>query len=273
MIIVFLAVTGLILGSFVNALVWRLHEQSKTRQPSKKLSIGRGRSMCPHCRHGLAAKDLVPVASWLGLGGKCRYCKHAIAWQYPAAELAAAGLFVLSYLFWPLEWNTVGVINFAVWLVMLTGFMALTIYDLRWMLLPNRIIYPLLVIGALLAVFNILAAGTARALLETLLSAAIAGGIFYALYGLSGGKWIGGGDVRLGFLIGLILGDPYLAFLMLFTASLLGTAVTVPGMVLKRVALTSKIPFGPFLMTAAIIVQLFGTPVIDWYRDLVTLSL
>lgn len=269
MSIIFFGLLGLILGSFVNALVWRVHAQEakkKSKVGHKELSVLHGRSMCPYCKHTLAAKDLVPVLSWLSLGGKCRYCHKPISWQYPVVELLTSALFVLSYLFWPLDWNAAGTINFAVWLIILVGFMALIVYDLRWMLLPDRIVYPLLVIGGLLALFNIIDVGSVRALIETLISVAIAGGIFYGLFVISNGRWIGGGDVKLGLLIGLVLGDPYLAFLMLMTASLLGTLVALPGMVLKKVSPSSRIPFGPFLIVATILVQLFGTSVIEWYK-------
>src|SRR5665213_2769212 len=95
MIIALLALLGLVFGSFVNALVWRLHEQEvlleKRKKPSKKqlekLSILNGRSMCPHCKHELAIKDLVPLFSWIALKGKCRYCGKPISWQYPVVEL------------------------------------------------------------------------------------------------------------------------------------------------------------------------------------------
>src|SRR3989344_6490262 len=125
MIVAILIVLGLAFGSFVNALVWRLHEQeerAKSKEQrrkkgkakntaklsshtsvlsSKDLSILKGRSMCPSCKHGLAAKDLVPVLSWLTLRGKCRYCHKPISIQYPLVELITATLFVISYLLWP----------------------------------------------------------------------------------------------------------------------------------------------------------------------------
>jgi len=104
MIVVVLVVLGLCLGSFVNALVWRIHEQDrltgKKKKPHKKqldrLSILHGRSMCPDCHHELKPKDLVPLFSWLSLHGKCRYCHKPISWQYPVVELLTAGLFVFS---------------------------------------------------------------------------------------------------------------------------------------------------------------------------------
>lgn len=275
-----LFILGLCLGSFVNALVWRLRQQelAKTSRKSIKskvhtvgnnkvnLSITTGRSICVHCGHELTAKDLIPVLSWLWLRGRCRYCHKAIGWQYPVVELLTAGLFLASYAFWPLEWDVAGIINFAVWLVMLVGFVALAVYDLRWMLLPNRLVYPMIVLAAALAVLNIWSASLSVTLFDTIFSVAIAGGLFYGLFLVSSGRWIGGGDVKLGFLIGLLLQDPSKAFLVLLTASLLGTLVIIPGMLLKKVTPKSRIPFGPFLITAAIFVQLFGTGIIAWYE-------
>src|SRR5579864_137748 len=107
MIYVVLVVLGLSLGSFVNALVWRLHEQESVtkRRKSKKvdLSILHGRSICPNCHHELAVRDLVPVLSWLSLKGTCRYCGKPISWQYPIVEAATASLFILSYVYWPAD--------------------------------------------------------------------------------------------------------------------------------------------------------------------------
>lgn len=274
MTIAILILLGLCFGSFVNALVWRLYQQDlpkKKRAASDvELSISKGRSMCPHCKHTLAAADLLPLFSWLFLRGKCRYCHKPISWQYPLVELLTAVLFVMSYAFWPSTLNSQPstLVPFAIWLVALVGLMALTVYDLRWMLLPNRIVYPLIVLAA----FKVLAVsiffdGGLRAFIDGALALAIAGGIFWVLFQLSDGKWIGGGDVKLGFALGLLLGSPALAFLMLFVASLLGTLMALPGLVTKRLDRTSKLPFGPFLIVATIIVQLFGRAVLDWYTQ------
>ncbi|MDQ3123608.1 MAG: prepilin peptidase [bacterium] len=282
MIILVIAALGLILGSFVNALVWRVYMQEKESSKAKKdavlppaddLSILKGRSMCPQCKHPLAAKDLIPVISWLILRGKCRYCHKPISRQYPLVELATAGLFILSALLWPRPDNDAinynFVINLVVWLsVMIPGFMALIVYDLRWMLLPNRIIYPMIVIASILASFNIISADNViSALINTGTAVAIAGGIFYLLFVVSNGRWIGGGDVKLGLLIGLLLAKPELAFLILLLASVLGTLFVVPGLLLKKVTTKSRIPFGPFLIIAAIIVKLFGATMFKWYEN------
>lgn len=277
MTILALVLLGLCFGSFVNALVWRLHEQSKAARKAKKgtktkqeLSIAKGRSMCPHCHHKLAFGDLIPLLSWLMLNGKCRYCKKPISWRYPAVEALTALLFVVSYLQWPhnpIEGS--GWVIFGLWLVCLTGFVALLSYDIQWMLLPNKIVFPLFIpVVASIVIEAGFQAKDFSPILPSLFGGLIGGGIFYILFQLSGGKWIGGGDVKLGFLLGLLLGGAQEAFLLLFVASLLGTLYILPLMMAKRVTHKSRIPFGPFLIIVAIIVRLWGEKLLDWYLDI-----
>src|ERR1039458_1315039 len=131
MIITILLLIGLCMGSFINALVWRLHEQSvKTLKPTRtkktwllrsssdNLSIVHGRSMCPNCRHELSTRDLVPVFSWLALKGKCRYCNKPISLQYPLVELATVLLFIASYLWWPVTLSGAQISIFVLWLAL-----------------------------------------------------------------------------------------------------------------------------------------------------------
>ena len=276
MIIAALVVLGLCLGSFVNALVWRLHErlaaaQSKAK-PDKayqaRLSIVHGRSMCPHCKHELSGRDLVPLFSWLGLKGKCRYCQKPISPQYPLVELAMAVLFVVAYLWWPAAFSGAQTAVFMLWLVLMTGLMALLVYDVRWRLLPNSLIYPLSVVAAAIAAINVATAATPlTAFLNVLLAVLAGGGIFYIIFQISGGRWIGGGDVRLGWLLGLAVGTPARSLLLIFLASFGGSLLSLPLMATGRLKRTSSIPFGPFLIIAALIVQLFGAAILTWYRQ------
>lgn len=275
MIVVILVVVGLCLGSFVNALVWRIHEQaaaSKHPKPDKKqlsrLSIMRGRSMCPHCRHELAAADLVPVLSWLSLKGKCRYCAKPISPQYPLVELLMAILFIASYIWWPLALTGAQIAVFVCWLPLLAGLAALAVYDLRWLLLPTRLIYPLTGLALAQAVIAITAADKPlTSLLDTVLATMLGGGIFYLLFQVSGGKWIGGGDVRLGWLLGLIAATPARSLLFIFLGSFGGSLVSLPLLAAGRLKRTSTIPFGPFLIAGLVIVQLFGADILHWYRQ------
>lgn len=277
MIIAVVILLGLVFGSFVNALVWRLRQQELAKQKTKSpilhspFSILSGRSMCPSCSHQLATKDLIPVLSWMMLRGKCRYCKKPISWQYPAVELVTAAIFVVSYLFWPDSLHTHGnLVLFITWLAASVGLLALLVYDFRWMMLPSRIIYPTLAIVAIGRLIYLIGyePNHWHAIGKWILSVTVASGLFWLIFMSSKGAWIGYGDVRLGLITGTVLADPLKSFLMIFAASLLGLIFVLPTIALRRKGLTSRIPYGPFLITATMIVLLFGQSVIDWYNRL-----
>lgn len=274
MVIVLLVVLGVCLGSFVNALVWRLHKQaaSKAVASDSRYSITHGRSMCPHCEHELSAKDLVPVLSWLSLRGKCRYCQKPIP-DTPLPELIVPALIVWSYLAWPYAsgtWQLLDIAVFAVWVLLLTGFTALALYDFRWQILPDKMVAPLTVLGAALVVCLAIAESDIQIAVGALLGAVVLFGIFYGLYAFSGGKWIGGGDVKLAVLLGLLAGGVAGAFMVLFIASFLGTAYIAAISLIKRRAVSrqTRIPFGPFLLLAAVVIALHGVDLFDWYTNL-----
>jgi len=274
-VLVILVVLGLILGSFVNALVWRLRQQEH-RAPgtgNREFSITRGRSQCPHCHHILAAKDLIPVASWLFLMGKCRYCGQSISRQYPLVEAATAIVFALSYRFWPGGVSGVGeAILFATWLAVATGLMALLVYDLRWMILPNKILYPTAFIafaGRFIYLIDF-EPHKRHGLFMWLLSLAAAAGVFWLLFTASSGRWIGYGDVRLGLITGTVLADPAKSLLMIFLASVIGCLFVLPALLTGQKHLTAKVPFGPFLILATGISLLFGESLINWYKGLLS---
>ncbi len=261
---VILFVLGLIFGSFVNALVWRLHN---------KKGIVRERSQCVHCGHTLAAKDLVPILSWITLKGRCRYCGRPISLQYPIVELTMALVFVASYYFWPADLQGGQGILLKTWLAVSVGLLALLVYDLRYMLLPSKILYPtaaLAIVGraAYIAGYG---ADKPRAILAWLASVGVASGIFWLIYELSRGKAIGFGDVRLGLISGTVLADPLLALQMIFVASLLGTLAILPSLIVRHKSLQTKVPYGPFLIAATFIVLLFGPNFTDWYSRVVLL--
>jgi prepilin signal peptidase PulO-like enzyme (type II secretory pathway) len=262
---------GICFGSFINALVWRLHEQaaSTKKRHDPKLSISQGRSMCVHCGHELAAKDLIPLLSWLSLKGKCRYCHKPISWQYPLVELLTALMFGLSYIFWPLSFGVAGSILFALWLAILVMVVALAAYDIKWMILPDRIVFPLIVVSAVFATLRLfyLEPFSVGNLLLLSTSVAVAGGIFYTLYVVSDGQWIGGGDAKLGVSLGLILARPENSLMMIFLASLIGSLIALP--LLSRGKNTKlKLPFGPLLIMAMIIVFWWNDQIIHWYNSL-----
>jgi len=256
MIIVMLAAFGLILGSFVNALVWRLHEGKNWLND---------RSECTHCHHKLAPKDLVPVFSYLFLQGKCRYCHKKIE-DSPWIELGTIALFLASYFCWPVAFAGAGLFTFIIWLVMCVGLMALVAFDLKWYLLPNKIVFPL--IG--LAVVQVLGVsflyhGGVHEIIGAIAGVVIIAGLFYFIFQVSKGTWIGGGDVKLGIALGLLAGGPLKSLLLLFVASVCGIIISAPMLAMGKANRKTQLPFGPFLILALVIVQLFGTPIVDWY--------
>ncbi len=268
MLMLIIIVLGLCLGSFINAWVWRVYKQQNARsvKTKSKYSLLHGRSMCVDCGHELSPIDLVPLLSWLSLRGKCRYCKAKISWQYPAVELLTTLLFVISYLSWGPITGAWPLITLGLWLFQLTCLIALSVYDIRWYILPNKMLLPLALAVALeLTAYGIQGALDTVVVVNLLLSTAIAGGIFWVIFQISKGKWIGGGDVKLGALLGLILGRPDQSFLLLFLASLLGVLAALPALSFKKLTIKQQLPFGPFLVLATIITKLAGADMIHWY--------
>lgn len=257
---IFIVFLGIVLGSFVNAFVWRIR--------NKKDWVN-GRSECTHCHHELAPKDLVPIFSYLFLKGKCRYCHRKID-DTPIVEIALPILFIVSYIWWPFGLTNGGLFQFVFWLIFLVGFLALADFDIRWMLLPDKIVFPLTVLAiveylCLAVIFNY----SWHFLISAALGALILGGSFYILFQLSSGRWIGGGDVKLAPLLGILAGSPMQALLVVFIASIFGTIYSVP--LLMKVDTTSKklIPFGPFLILGIFIVKIFGSRIINYYLHIV----
>ncbi len=282
MILAILVVLGLCFGSFVNAVVWRTRQQAQSPQKlsansyqltvkKNQLSILSGRSQCVNCGHTLAPKDLIPVLSWVFLNGRCRYCQKPISRQYPIVEITLGLAFALSYYFWPATLQGGQWLLLVTWLIASVGLLALALYDIRFMLLPNKILYPTAAVAILgrLAYIVGYELNKPRALLAWLVSVAVAGGIFWLIYSLSRGKAIGFGDVRLGLISGTVLADPLLSLQMIFVASVLGTVVMLPGLISRRRTLTTKVPYGPFLILATFVVLLFGSSFTTYYQSLI----
>lgn len=262
MTVVLLVAAGLIFGSFINALVWRLREN---RDWVKE------RSECPHCHHQLAAKDLVPVLSWLYLRGKCRYCHKPIP-DSPLVELALPILFVLSYAYWPQPLSGVGLYEFAFWLVFLIGFLALAVYDFKWFLLPDVIVFPLIGLAVVQVVGKWVFFGANwHDLLGSVVGAVVISGLFYLIHKISKGMWIGFGDVKLAIVLGLLAGGALPALLVLFVASVAGSLFSLPLVIAGKANRKSHLPFGPMLIGGLLVVVLFGQAMLDWYIGLVNI--
>lgn len=268
MIYLILGIIGVAFGSFVNALVWRIHESTET---DSRISVLHGRSLCMECRHTLASRDLVPILSYIRLKGKCRYCSAAIP-DTPFAEALLPVLFLVSYVFWPHSFSMVGASIFILWLSALVVMLALLIYDMKWMILPDKLVAVLaLIAGAMLILFGY-DLGFWSSIVSAAIAAASVGGIFHVLHLVSQGQWIGGGDVKLGYVIGLLIIQPLQALMVIFLASLLGVLFALPQLIRLRADVMNKIPFGPFLIVATVIIFLFGDPINDWFTQVLLIT-
>lgn len=247
---------GLIFGSAINALVWRLY-------------VGRswvhGRSICPECEHVLAPADLIPVVSWLALRGKCRYCRKPIK-DHPIVEVITAACFgISSYAL--IQWVHLSYAQIAVWFVLMIFLIVLAVYDARWFILPDKVMLPLIVVSFGYACCSAIIAHDGRLLIGTLGAAMLAGGAFYALVFFSRGRAMGGGDIKLAFAMGLILGWPNILVAM-FLAFNVAAIVGITLLASRKRSRKDQIPFGPYLVAATLIAFWFGSTIIHWYLHL-----
>ncbi len=261
---------GLLIGSFLNVVIWRLPRDQKLT----------GRSHCPNCKHKLSALDLVPVFSFLVFGGKCRYCNKKISWRYPLLEIITGILFVLCA---SLAGPFTGIISLVditllieYWFIF-SVLLVVFIIDFEHYLILDKVIYPAIVIYLCFDFFI----NTALSLnpifdywpfLFNSILGALAGFVpFYLLSKLSKGKWMGMGDAKFGLFLGVIFGFPQI-WLCYFIAFLLGTLFAIPLLVTGQKQLSSKVPFGTFLSIASVITICFGLSITSWYFNLIGLS-
>jgi prepilin signal peptidase PulO-like enzyme (type II secretory pathway) len=319
----FIFILGLTVGSFLNAVIFRLEKGESVVFDKKRLRSSTSlkklnssptsplnnlaRSYCPHCRHTLAWYDLLPVLSFFILRGRCRYCGKKISIQYPIVEIATGILFVLIFLkisnsqlltsnlipnsqfpipnFQLLIINYQLLISLIFWFYIASVLMVIFVYDYKYYLIPDKILFPAIAVACIwyfvssaaiqdtkYYLLNIFGAG--------LLSAIVASGFFLSLVLVSRGRWMGLGDVKLAFLMGLILGWPNI-FVALFLAFALGAIVGLALIALGRLrlqkpfkrllkpnngySLKSEIPFGPFLIIGTFIALFWGSQIVSWY--------
>ena len=278
-----LALLGLVLGSFAGASVWRLRarqlfedkkagehidrKEYKMLEPLTKETLTNDRSRCLHCGHRLKWFDLIPLASWISTGGKCRYCGKKIGWFEPFMEIGMAVLFAGSYVFWPQPLMTIAQLAyFILWLVACFGLVMLFAYDFKWFILPNRIVFPLFVVAAAAAVFNVLGSLDKMSVVTNIvISAVILSGLYLVIWIISKWRWIGFGDVKLGLILALLVSNWELAFIALFAANLIGCLIVIPAMAMKKITRKTRVPFGPLLIAGTVIAMWWGPAILSWY--------
>lgn len=237
---------GLIFGSFFNVVGLRV---------PKKESIIAPPSHCPICNHRLGVLDLIPVLSYVFLRGKCRKCKTKISAIYPFMELMTGLLFAFSY--WMIGFQ----IELLVALLFVSLLIIITVSDIQYMLIPNKILLPFGIVLLILRFIFPLSPWW-----DSLAGAMIGFGLLLFIGIVSKGG-MGGGDIKLFFVIGLVLGTLH-TVLTLFLAALIGSVIGLIILRIKGKGRKIPIPFGPSIAFAALIAYFFGTELVDLYGNL-----
>lgn len=234
---------GLVIGSFLNVVIVRVPEHRSLMHP---------RSACPRCSAQLSWYDNIPVLSFLVLRGRCRTCAEPISWRYPAVEVITAVALVLAYLaFGPTT-------DFVVASVLLTALIAITAIDLQHLLIPDVITLP----GILLGLVANVATGRIS-WRESVVGIVLGAALFLTIILVSRGG-MGGGDLKLGAMLGAFLGWKALLF-GLFVAVILGGVLGIVLLVSGLRGRKDAVPFGPFLAIGGAVALFWGERVFDWW--------
>jgi prepilin signal peptidase PulO-like enzyme (type II secretory pathway) len=239
-------ILGLILGSFLNVLIPRLHFEEK--------GIISGRSHCPKCEHELQWFDLIPLLSFASTGGKCRYCKTKVSWWYPSVEFTTGFMFMLLSLHHPdpITWVSQA---FFFYILLFIFFM-----DLRYSEIHDLILIPAIAIALIGSFLN-------PEPLNLLIGGGIGFSFFAFQYLISKGVWVGAGDMRIGAFMGLLLGWKH-TLIALFIAYLIGSTIGIILLSTKKANAQTAIPLGPFLVIGTTIAYFFGSPILTWFLNL-----
>lgn len=261
LLVVAIALLGLAVGSFLNVLIHRVPlRESLARPPSR----------CPSCKHPVRIRHNVPVLSWLVLRGRCADCRIRISVRYPLVEIATAVLFVAV----AVRLARSGLLPaLPAYLFFAATGISLTAIDLDVRRLPNAIVGPAYPVLAVLLTVAALVQHDPAAIVR---AAVGAGGLFAFYFALAfvHPSGMGFGDVKLAGIVGGVLG--FLSYPVLlvgaFAAFFIGSAVGLVVIVSRRGTGKTAVPFGPFMITAALLALFLGAPITDLYSRLVLLT-
>jgi leader peptidase (prepilin peptidase)/N-methyltransferase len=255
----YVALVGLVVGSYLNVVIFRLPRGLSTVLP---------RSRCTECGTVIRAFDNIPLLSYLILGGRCRVCRARISWRYPLIEALTGALFVLCFLRFGVAVET------AVAAAFCTAMVALAAIDIEHYLLPDAITGPGIVLGIALQPFvdwARLGPGVRGALLGGVAGAALGAGILLSVWGawylLRREEGMGLGDVKMLAMIGAFLGWKGV-LVSLFAAALSGALAGLLLMAWKGLGMKARLPFGAFLALGGLIALFAGPAIVASYASL-----
>jgi len=272
-LIITAGILGLLIGSFLNVVAWRLPIMMENRwreecaaltgsasnEPDKAFNLMVPRSACPSCGHQISAFENIPVISYLFLRGKCRVCSASISAQYPLIELATALL--SAFVVWKLGFSWPALAG----LIFTWSLIVLSIIDLKTQLLPDSITIPLLWLGLIVNSLDVFTP------YHSSLMGAVFGYlslwlVYHAFKLVTGKEGMGYGDFKLLAALGAWMGWQTLP-LVIILSSVLGASVGITLMILKKHEQGTPIPFGPFLAGAGWIAFFWGQQISDAYLN------
>lgn len=249
LIYIFIFILGLAFGSFLNSWIWR-HQEGK-RFPHH-------RSVCVHCERKLKWWENIPLFSYVLLGGRCLTCGGKIPWHYPLGEFFVAVLLTAAF------WFEVNYGGTTLWffgrsVFFLAILKVIFVTDALYGVIPTKVVYMGAIVGFIINYFFL---GVPPL---SMLWGALAGfGFFFLQYVISRGRWIGGGDVRMGVLMGVWLGWP-VVLVAIFSAYILGMLYSVLHLARRTKTLKSSVPFGAFLAVGTAFAVYAGPVIVSWY--------
>ncbi|MBM7691929.1 leader peptidase (prepilin peptidase)/N-methyltransferase [Peribacillus deserti] len=245
-LIVYFFTIGSVLGSFYNVAGLRI--------PLKK-SIVKPRSQCPFCTKTLGPHELIPVVSYLLQRGKCRRCGSTIHYKYPLIELTTGALFAYCFYKWGFNYELFVALTFVSLLVIIL------VSDITYMVIPDKV---LLFFLPILAIERMLVPLTPW---WDSIWGAVFGFSLLLLIAIVSKGGMGGGDIKLFFLIGIVLGLK-LTLLAFFLSTLFGALAGIAGIIIGRVKKRQPIPFGPFIVAGSLTAYFYGWDLLSIYMNL-----
>lgn len=259
-IAVIVFVFGTVIGSFLNVLIYRL---------PIGMDFKKGNSICPNCKHQLNWKDLFPLFSWIFLGGKCRYCKAPISKQYPIVEAINGTAYVLVYLFLS-GGNAIEGLNLTLvgYMIFMSALLVASWVDFKHQIIPDSM-WIAIFVGGLFIVGDKLISDefTKTWIISRLIGLVSVSGLFFLIALVTGGRAMGGGDIKLMAAVGFVLGWKAV-IISLFMAALLGVVFSIGRKIVSKEEMKGVIPFGPFLAMGSAICAFVGEDIFMGYLGL-----
>jgi leader peptidase (prepilin peptidase) / N-methyltransferase len=255
---------GAAIGSFLNVVIYR----TTTGEGWVK-----GRSHCETCKKTIAWFDNIPLLSFLVLRGRCRHCKKSLSLSHPVVEGLTGLLFVWWYFagffFFQLTQQPFTILQPLFWLAVGLILLAIFIIDFKYMIIPDQLVAALFVLVIFYRVgLTMFGEMQVRDLALSLATMAGSTALLFMIWYITRGRGIGFGDVKLALPLGLLLGWPR-AIVWIFGSFMLGAAVGIALIVMKKAKMKTALPFGPFLVAGTLISLIWGDQLFHWYVTLI----